>query len=296
VFQFVEREKAHHPVASMCRLLGVSTSGYYAWRSRPPSRRTRADAALTHRIVFIHLMSRGTYGAPRIQAELYQGWGIRCSRKRVARLMRAAGLVGVHRRRYRCTTRRDPAAKPYPDLVGRVFAAAGPNRLWVADITQHRTGEGWLYLAAVIDVYSRRVVGWSMADNLRADLVSGALAMAVAERRPAPGLVHHSDHGAQYTSVAFGRRLRAAGILGSMGRVGDALDNAVAESFFATLETELLDRQTWPTRQALRSGVFEYIEGFYNLRRRHSALGYLSPAEYERRSAPTRTSDNRVPA
>lgn len=283
MYRFVEREKAHHPVTRLCRVLGVSPSGYYAWSQRGPSRRAQSDAALTKRIQQIHQESRGTYGAPRIHAELALGAGIRCSRKRVARLMRKAGLAGVGRRRSKGITRRDPTRPASPDRVGRDFQPAAPNRLWTADITQHGTDEGWLYLAVVLDAYSRRVVGWSMAEHLRAELVIGALNMAVRNRKPTPGLVHHSDHGAQYTSLAFGRRLEEAGILGSMGSIGDALDNAVTESFFATLQTELLDRQAWPTRAALRSAIFEYIEGFYNRRRRHSALGYLSPVEYEGR-------------
>lgn len=264
-------------------MLGVSTSGYYAWRRRGPSARAIGDAELTERIVLIHEASGGIYGAPRVHAELVMGQGIRCSRKRVARLMREAGLVGVHRRRRRGTTRRDPARQPHPDLVRRVFTPTEPNRLWVADLTQHATVEGWLYTAAVLDVFSRLVVGWAMGERPVAELVVDALNMALWNRRPGPGLIHHSDHGAQYTSLVFTRRLQETGILGSMGTVGDALDNAVAESFFATLQTELLDRRSWPTRQALSSAIFAYVEGFYNRRRRHSALGYLSPAEFERK-------------
>jgi len=285
VFAFVERQKGEHAIATLCRVLGVSTSGYYAWRKRPPSVRAQADAELAQRIRRIHGESRGTYGAPRIHAALRLQEGICCSRKRVARLMREQGLVGVHRRRPRGFTRRDPQATRAPDRVRRQFVALAANRLWVADITQHRTAEGWLYVAVVLDVFSRRVVGWSMADHLRADIVQQALEMALARRCPEPGLIHHSDHGCQYTAVAFGQRLQQAGILQSMGTVGDALDNAVAESFWASLQTELLDRGDWPNRQALRLAVFEYIEVFYNRRRRHSALGYLTPEEFERRCA-----------
>jgi transposase InsO family protein len=279
----VEREKAIHPVITMCRVLGVSTSGYYKWRGRGVSKRDRDDAELIKQIIQVHQASRGTYGAPRIHAELKMGRGIRCGQKRVARLMRHEGLAGVHRRRRYGCTRRDPARPSYPDLVERSFTATAPDQLWVADITQHRTDEGWLYFSSVIDVFSRMVVGWSMGDRPVADLVLDALNMAVWNRRPARGLIHHSDHGCQYTSLVFTRRLEDAGILGSMGSVGDALDNAIAESFFATLQTELLDRDTWQTRQKLRSAIFEYVEAFYNRRRRHSALGYLSPAEFERR-------------
>ncbi|EKP95542.1 transposase [Thermaerobacter subterraneus DSM 13965] len=283
VFRFIEQEKAHHPVATLCRVLGVSTSGYYAWRQRGASRRSQEDADLSQQIRAIHAASRGTYGAPRVHAELRMVHGVRCGRKRIARLMRAMGLAGVHRRRARGITRRDPRRPVDPDRLHRQFVPDAPNRVWVADLTQHRTEEGWLYLATVVDGFSRAVVGWAMGDRPVAELVVDAVTMAVRRRRPGPGLIHHSDHGAQYTSLAFTRRLEALGIAGSMGSVGDALDNAVAESFYATLQTELLDRQTWASRDQLRMAIFEYVEGFYNRRRRHSALGYLSPDEYEER-------------
>ena len=234
-------------------------------------------------IIKIHRESRGTYGAPRVHAELTAGHGIHCSKKCVARLMRRANLVGVHRRRLKGCTKHDPSRPSFPDLVKRSFTATAPNQLWVADITQHATGEGWLYLAAVLDIFHRAVVGWSMGERLTADLVVDALNMAIWNRRPGKGLIHHSDHGAQYTSLVFSRRLEDAGIHGSMGSVGDALDNATAESFNATLQTELLDQHNWPTRQCLRSAIFEFIEGFYNRKRRHSALDYLFPAEFEKR-------------
>jgi putative transposase len=195
--------------------------------------------------------------------------------------MRAAGLQGCHRRRLRGLTRRDPQAAPAPDLVERNFTPSAPDRRWVADITQQRTDQGWWYLAVVLDAFSRRIVGWSMAEHLRTELVLDALDMAIAQRQPAAGLVHHTDHGCQYTSLAFGRRLQQAGLVASMGTVGDALDNAVAESFFATLECELLDRYDWPTRQALRTAVFDFIEVFYNRQRRHSTLDYHTPVDYE---------------
>lgn len=280
---FVERQKANHSIITMCRVLGVSTSGFYAWRDRKPSARARKDAELTKLIIRIHRESGGTYGAPRVHAELKLGYGIRCSKKRVARLMRQANLAGVHRRRLKGCTKRDPARPSFPDLVQRSFTATAPNQLWVADITQHYTGEGWLYLAAIIDIFSRAVVGWSMGARAVADLVINALNMATWNRRPGSGLIHHSDHGSQYTSLVFSKRLEETGILGSMGTVGDALDNAVAESFYATLQTELLDRNNWPTRQSLRSAIFEFIEAFYNRRRRHSSLDYLSPFEFEER-------------
>ena len=262
-------------------MLGVSPSGYYAWRQRGLSRRTQRDAELLERIRTVHAKSRAIYGAPRVYAELRRKHGVCCSRKRVARLMREAGLVGVHRRRKPGSTKRDPARPSYDDRVQREFTSNTPNRLWVADITQHMTDEGWLYLAVIIDAYSRKVVGWSMAKHLQAELVIKALEMAVWNRQPTPGLIHHSDHGSQYTSLAFGQRLEQAHILGSMGTVGDALDNAVAESFFATLQVELLDRQHWQTRPQLTTAIFDYIEVFFNRQRLHSTLGYLSPTEYE---------------
>jgi putative transposase len=228
VFRFVEANKAEFPVAFMCARLGVSPSGFYAWRRRPPSARATADAALSGTIAAIHRASRGTDGAPRVRAELADAHGVRCGRKRVARLMRAAGLVGCHRRRAARTTRRDAAAAPAPDLVQRAFAAAAPDALWTADITFLPTWSGFLYLAVVLDAFSRRVVGWAMADHLRAELVVAALAMALRHRRPAPGLIHHSDHGGQYSSLAFGRRCRAAGVVPSMGSVGDAFDKGHA--------------------------------------------------------------------
>jgi len=267
----------------MCRVLGVSTSGFYAWRKRKPSKRSLKDSKLKALIIRIHRESRGTYGAPRIHAELKLGCGIRCSKKRVARLMREANLVGVHRRRLKGCTKRDPARPSYPDLVERSFTAAAPNQLWVADITQHYTSEGWLYLAVIIDLFSRIIAGWSMSDRPVADLVVNALNMAIWNRKPEKGLVHHSDHGSQYTSLVFSQRLENTGLLGSMGTVGDALDNAAAESFYATLQTELLDRNNWPTRSLLRSAIFEYIEAFYNRKRRHSTLNYLTPVEFEAR-------------
>jgi putative transposase len=283
-YQFIAAEEAHHPVALSCRVLGVSRAGYYGWRGREPSARARADAALTAVIHRLHHESRGVYGAPRIHAEL-QARGRRHGRKRVARLMRQGGLAGCHRRRRRPrTTVADPAATPAPNLVQRHFDPLAPDRLWLADITYIPTEEGWLYLAAVLDAFSRRVVGWAMANHLRTELVLDALDLALCQRRPAAGLVHHSDRGCQYTALAFGRRLAEAGLLPSMSRTGDCFDNAVAESFFATLKRELVDRPDrapWPTRAAARQAIFDYVEVFYNRRRRHSTLGYLSPVAYE---------------
>ena len=269
------------PVATACRVLEVSTSGFYEWAGRGPTGRDWDQALLMNTIHDVHAASYGTYGHRRVHAELVLGRDVEVSLGRVERLMRDTGLQGVHRRRLRGCTRRDQAAVPSADLVERDFRPTEPDRLYVADITQHRTGEGWYYLAVVIDCFSRRVVGWAMADHIRSELVVDALQMAIWNRRPAPGAIHHSDHGATYTSWAFGHRLREAGLLGSMGTIGDCFDNSVAESFFATLQTELLDRQDWPTRAELANAVFAFIEGFYNPRRRHSTLGYLSPADYE---------------
>ena len=273
--------QAIHPVATMCRVLGVSPSGYYAWRKRPLSPRARADVELTAHIDAIHRASRGTYGAPRVHAEL-AALGIHIGRKRVARLMRALGVHGVSRRRRPRTTFRDPAHPPAPDLVARDFAAPGPNRLWVADITYIPTWAGFLSLAVVVDAWSRRVIGWAMDTHLRTELVLAALDMAVQQRHPA-AVIHHSDQGCQYTSIAFGLRCREAGVRPSMGSVGDAYDNALCESFFATLECELLDRQRFRTQAEARLAVFDFIEGWYNPHRRHSALDYLSPMAYEKR-------------
>ena len=274
--------RATFPLAAMCRVLGLSTSGYYDWLKRPPSARTRRDVELQGKILLIWGGSRETYGCPRIQAEL-QAAGERVSRKRVARLMRDLGIQGVTRRRFKtATTKKDAKARPAPDLVNRNFSADGPDQLWVADITQVDTWNGWLYLAVVLDAWSRRIVGWAMAPHMRAELVEGALAMAISNRKPKGRVVHHSDQGSQYTSLAFGKRCREAGVVQSMGSVGDAYDNAMCESFFATLECELLDRSRFPTPADARRQVFGFIEGFYNTRRIHSALGYKSPTNFER--------------
>ncbi len=266
----------------LCRLLGVSTSGYYAWRTRPPCARAEADQRLGVQIRAIHAQSRGTYGTPRIHAEL-RATGIACGRKRIARLLRIAGLTGCHRRKGTTTTRRSAEHSPAEDRVQRDFTAVAPNRVWVADITYIPTWMGFLYLAVVLDVFSRRIIGWAMANHLRTELVVDALDMAIARRRPQTGLIHHSDHGSQYTSLIFGQRLHDAGILASRGSRGDCYDNALMESFFATLECELLEGRRFPTHWAARTALFDYLEGFYNTQRRHSALNYLSPIAYERR-------------
>jgi putative transposase len=265
----------------MCRVLGVSPSGYYDWRDRPPSARAVADAFLLERIKAHHKASRGTYGMPRLHEDLKEE-GIRVGRKRVTRLMKKAGIMGVSRRRKRGLTKRDKNAHPIPDLVDRNFTAERPDKLWVADITYIPTWSGFLYLAVVLDVWNRKVVGWSMATHLRTELVLSALEMAVWRRQP-KGVIHHSDQGCQYTSIAFGKHCRRAGVRPSTGSVGDCFDNAMAESFFATLECELLDRYRFKTQREARMAVFDFIEGFYNPKRRHSGLGMLSPVDYEER-------------
>jgi putative transposase len=251
-YRLIDAEKANYSVSMLCKVLKVSRSGYYDWRDRSPSKRERENADLTERIREIHHRSRGTYGYPRVHAEL-RALGVRCSRKRVARLMRKDGLRGCMRgRRKKHTTRQDPLAIPAPDLVERNFMATAPNRLWTADITYLPTNEGFLYLAFILDVYSRKVVGWSMAKHLRSELVAGALEMAIHRRKPSAGLIHHSDRGAQYTALSFGKRLKKAGIVPSMSRVGSALDNAISESFVSTLKSEIGVRR-YPTRQAARA-------------------------------------------
>jgi putative transposase len=266
----------------MCRVLQVSASGYYAWSDRPPSRRAIEDAVAIERIRNIHADSDSTYGMPRVRAELVEQ-GLKISGKRVARLMRSNAIRGVSRRRgFVVTTQRDQRQRPAPDLVKREFKADGPNQLWVADMTYVPTWAGFIYLAVVLDVWSRRIVGWAIGEQMTAELVLAALNMALQQRRPA-GVIHHSDQGSQYTSVAFGERCKKMGVRPSMGTVGDAYDNAMAESFFATLECELIDRRKWETKTEARLALFTYIEGWYNPRRRHSALGQTSPAAFERR-------------
>lgn len=284
IFAFIAAEKAEHSIKTMCRVLGVSRSGFHAWERREPSRRAGQDASLTGLIGQIHEDSRKTYGSPRVHAELRLEHGVRVGRKRVERLMRRAGLAGQVKRRRGKTTIRVQGVRTAPDLVERDFNPTTVNRLWSADITYIRTWEGWLYLASVMDLYSRRIVGWALADHLRAEIVVDALEMAVARRRPDAGLVHHSDQGSQYTSLVFTRRCRAVGIDVSMGSRGDCFDNAAHESFHASLKKDLIHRRAWPTKAQARTAVFEYVEAFYNRRRRHSRLGMLSPVEFENRA------------
>lgn len=268
----------------MCRALEISESGYHAWLRRPPSPRATEDLDILDEVRVAHLRSRGTYGVPRIHAEL-EANGRKISKKRVARLMRKSGLKGVSRRKW-CTTTQADGSPAAPDLIKRNFVADQRDRLWVADITYVPTWAGFLYLAVVLDAWSRKIIGWSMATHLRTELVMDAFDMAIAQRRPEM-VIHHSDHGCQYTSIAFGFRCKEAGVRPSMGTVGDAYDNAMCESFFATLECELLDRRRFKSQAEARMAVFEFIEGWYNPHRRHSSIGYLSPVEFERRAEAT---------
>ena len=278
----MKTNQADFPVRVVCRVLGLSPSGYYAWLAREPSARAQRDWELTQKIVTIWRQNRQVYGRPRIYADLKED-GEKVGQKRVGRLMKQAGIVGASRRRRGPkTTRRNDDARPVPDLVERDFTADGPDQLWVADITYIPTWAGFLYLAVVLDAWSRRVVGWSMATYLRTELVLDALNMATWQRRP-ERVIHHSDQGTQYTSIAFGLRCREVGVRPSMGSVGDAYDNALCESFFATLECELLDPTRYRTQAEAKMAVFDFIEGFYNPRRRHSALGQISPVNFERR-------------
>jgi transposase InsO family protein len=286
-FAFIAVEKAGFPVRCLCRTLGVSRAGFYAWQERAPSLRARADERLGLEITAIHAESRQRYGSPRILAELGER-GHRTSRKRVARLMRRQGLAARRRRRFRVTTDSRHPFPVAPNVLARQFARAAPDTAWVTDITYIPTGEGWLYLAVILDLCSRVVVGWALSDRIARHLTLDALDMALVHRRPPPGLLHHSDRGSQYASRDYQDVLATQGIVGSMSRRGDCWDNAVAESFFATLKVELVYATTWETRAAARSALFEYIEVFYNGQRRHSSLGYLSPRAFERRRAQQR--------
>jgi putative transposase len=281
VFAFIAAEKATYPISLMCRVLGVNRTSFHDWERRPPSDRELYDAFLIEKIKEIHTASGGTYGSPRIHAELRLEHGIRVSKKRVERLMATAGLEGIPVPRKARTTVRVAGVRVAPDLVERDFNPQAPNRLWCADITYLPTWEGWLYLASVIDCFSRMIVGWSMLSHMRLELVERALEMAVARRQPGPGLIHHSDHGSQFTAVIFGQRCEQLGIDVSMGSIGDCYDNAVCEAFHSTLKREFVNRRPWPTRTELKTGVFAYIEGFYNTRRRHSTLSHHSPVQYE---------------
>jgi putative transposase len=282
-FALIQAEKANHDVALLCRVLNVSRQGFYAWLRREPSPRRQRDDTLGQSIRRVFTKSGERYGAPRVHQDL-QAEGLSTSRKRVARLMRQHGLVGrPRRRRFVCTTNSRHSFRVAPNRLDRDFAPEAPNRAWATDITYIPTDKGWFYLAVILDLFSRKVVGWSMQPYLDRRLVLAALQMAIATRRPAPGLVHHSDRGVQYACDEYQRALADAEIVASMSRKADCWDNAVVESFFSTLKQELVYRRRFTDHAEARSAIFEYIEGFYNRRRRHSTLGYLSPMEYERR-------------
>lgn len=284
-YEFIAAHQLQYPVTVMCRVLDAGRSGFYAWKDRAPSQRDRDDAALVVKIRALHRGPRRNYGSPRIHAELVDA-NVRVGQKRIARLMRQERLQGRSgRRKAPRTTVPSSVPVTIPDLVQRRFVATAPDQLWVTDITYVRTWEGWLYVAAIVDVFSRKVVGWAMADHMRVELPLAALEMAITRRRPPRGLIHHSDRGSQYTSGDYQRALADAGILPSMGRVGTCWDNALAESFWAVLKNELIYTRSWPTRKAARTAIFDYIEGFYNPTRRHSALNYASPNDYENRHA-----------
>lgn len=283
IYKFMAAQEGEFRIERMCRVLGVGRSGYYAWRSRPASQRARANDALLVQIQAEYETSRATYGSPRIHAAL-QRQEVRCSRKRVARLMRLHQIRARTRKKRRpVTTQREAGAIPAPNLLNQEFTASAPNQKWVTDITYIDTAEGWLYLAPVLDLYSRKVVGWAMADHMEASLVEDALKMALLQRQPQAGLLHHSDQGRQYTSQTYQELLAASHCQISMSRAGNCYDNAVMESFFGTLKTECTTGQ-FSSRAQARSAIFEYIEAWYNRQRLHSSLDYLSPLEFERKS------------
>jgi transposase InsO family protein len=280
-FAFIHAEKASFPVMALCRLLQVSRQGYYAYASRPPSERVRKEAQLCEAVQQIFAESGATYGSPRVLRALREQRHERVSKRRIERVMRSLGLTPPTPRRHRTTTVRDESHRVAPNELARDFSAQRPNERWVTDITYVWTDEGWSYLATILDLYSRAVVGWAIDSNLSTSLPLTALAQAVQRRRPGLGLLHHSDRGCQYTSQSYRSALAALGVTVSMSRKGNCWDNAVAESFFATLKKELIHRRPWRNRLELRQAVFEYIEVFYNRRRLHSSLGYKTPAAVE---------------
>ncbi len=282
-FAFIEAEKASYPVALLCRVVEVSRAGFYAWRLRPKAARSLQDQALAVEVAAVYAGSSGRYGSPRVHAEL-RSRGHHSGRKRIARLMREQGFRARHKRRYRTTTDSRHGLPVYSNLLARRFDVLRPDTAWVTDITYIWTLEGWLYLGVILDLFSRRIVGWSMSERIDRQLAMDALQMALAHRRPQRGLLHHSDRGSQYASHDYQRLLADHGIVSSMSRRGDCWDNAVAESFFATLKTELVYQSHWQTRREARGAIFEYIELFYNRRRLHSSLGYLSPVDFERQA------------
>ena len=284
-FRFIEDRRADYPVKIMCRVLEVSPAGYYAWRVRPESPRAVADRELLENIRRVHRDSHGRYGSPRIHAEL-KAQGHCTSRGRIERKMRSHGVRAIMVGPRRCRTTDSGHCFPIaPNLIGRNFSAAMRNQVWLADITYIQTGQEWLYLAAVMDLHSRRIVGWAMADHMRAELPLAALQMAISQQKPGAGLIHHSDRGVQYASTDYRQSLQAAGLRPSMSRKADCYDNAPMESFFHTLKTELVHHREYQSRKHAERDIFAYIEGFYNQRRRHSAIGYISPAEMELKSA-----------
>jgi putative transposase len=279
-FAFIHAEKAYHPIKTLCRNLEVSRQGYYAWRQRPTSPRVKADAELCLAVRKVFVETDARYGSPRVLREL-RAQGFKTSKRAVERAMRAQGLTPPTPRRHRITTVANSADVPAPNDLDRNFSATRPNQRWVTDITYVWTGEGWAYLAAILDLFSRRVVGWALGSTLHTNLALSALESAIFVRQPDAGLLHHSDRGCQYTSFDYRTRLQELGVIVSMSRRGNCWDNAVAESFFATLKKELVHRRSWKSRADLREAVFEYIETFYNRRRLHSYLGYKSPAQFE---------------
>lgn len=279
-FAFVAAEKAQYPVAVLCSVLGVSSSGFYAWCKRPPSQRAKADARLAMEVRLAHKRGRGTYGSPRVHREL-KAHGHRVGKKRVERLMRQEGIQGRLKRRFRRTTDSNHAQPVAANVLARNFHADAPNTAWVTDVTYVWTAEGWLYLAVMLDLFSRRVVGWAASGTNDRELALEALRRALSARRPAGGLVHHSDRGSPYASDDYQAALGERGIVASMSRKGDCWDNAVAESFFATLRAELLDHEHYATPRAAVASIADYIDGFYNPVRRHSSIGYVSPVEFE---------------
>ena len=283
MFELVKAEKAHYPIAVLCSVLSVSRSGFYAWQQRPESPRAKADAALVLNIRAAHKLGRGTYGSPRVHAELLSK-GMHVGEKRVARLMREDGIVVRQKRRFRRTTDSNHTDPIAPNVLKRDFTPEAPNRSWVTDVTYVHTGEGWLYLAVMLDLFSRRVVGWAASITNDRVLALAALERALAARRPAPGLVHHSDRGSPYASDDYRRALGERGLVPSMSRTGDCWDNAVAESFFASLKAELVDHEPYATHAAALASIGDYIDNFYNPLRRHSHLGYVNPIEYELRA------------
>jgi putative transposase len=284
IYQFMDDHRTEYPVTRLCHTLGVSPSGYYAWRRRPPSARAAANQCLVTHMQVIHREVQETYGSPRMHAELVAR-GLLCNVKRVARLMKLHHLHARHKRKYRVTTKANPKLPVAPNHLAQHFQASAPNEKWVGDITYIWTQEGWLYLAVVMDLYSRRIIGWALASTQETTLVLAALQMAIGRRQPPAGLLHHSDRGSQYASAQYQAVLQAYRFTVSMSDTGNCFDNAAMESFFGTLKAERINRQSYPTRDQARLDIVSYIEGFYNITRRHSTLGYRSPLEFEQASA-----------